>query len=62
MDDFIYNIISVILIFFAIGWTIFTIFINWGTTCFNVLYTYITLTALIFELVWDNFIKKWISY
>lgn len=57
MDKVAYNFISVILLLFAIGWTIFIVLSSWGTECFNMLYTYITLIALVTQLIWDNFIK-----
>ena len=57
LDKFIYSLVSSMLMFFAIGWAIFTIFSSFGTACFNVLYSYITIFVFILELVWNNLIK-----
>ena len=57
MDTFWHNLVSVLLLFLAIGWTIFTIFSSWGTACFDIGKAYGTIFVFILELVWNNFIK-----
>lgn len=44
--------------FFSIGWTLYLIFSNYGSDCFDTFKTYITLVALILNLVWNNLIIK----
>lgn len=57
MERFLYNFVSVELLFFAILWSIYTIFVSWGTSCFDMFYAYITIVAFIVQLVWDHFVK-----
>lgn len=57
MDTFFYKLVSVELMLFAILWAVYTIFISWGTECFNMFYAYVTIVAFIIHLVWDNLVK-----
>jgi hypothetical protein len=46
---------------FAVLWAIFTIFVSWGTECFNMFYTYVTIVAFIVHLIWDHLVKPGIT-
>lgn len=61
MDPLFYKIISIELMLFAILWAIYTIFVSWGTQCFNMLYSYITIIAFTTHLVWDHWVKPEVS-
>lgn len=43
--------------FFSILWAIYTIFISWGTECFNRFYFYVTIIAFIVHLLWGHVVK-----
>ncbi|HIG92838.1 TPA: hypothetical protein HA234_01420 [Candidatus Woesearchaeota archaeon] len=57
MEKFFYKLISVELLLFAILWAIFTIFVSWGTVCFDMFYAYVTIIAFMVQLTWDHFVK-----
>lgn len=57
MRQTIYRFVSVELMLFALFWAVFTIFVSWGTTCFNMFDSYVTIIAFMAQLVWDNLIK-----
>jgi len=50
--------ISIGLFWLGIAWVIFTIMSNYGTTCFNMFYAYITILVLLSDMIWSNFIVK----
>ena len=52
-----YHLVSVILFFGAIVWTIFTIFKSFGTQCFDLFDAYATITILFADMIWNNIIK-----
>ena len=57
MKEFIYNIVSVILLLLSIFWTIYAIFSTWGTLCFNMFKAYVTISVLITKIIWDSLVK-----
>jgi hypothetical protein len=61
VERFLYNLVSMELMFFAVLWAIYTIFVSWGTECFNMFYAYVTIIAFIIHLIWDNLVKPEIT-
>lgn len=57
MEKYTYNIIGTSSFLISLAWTIYTIFSSWGTSCFNMQNSYITIIVLLFEIIWSNFIK-----
>ncbi len=57
MNTFLYKLVSVELLFFALLWGVYTIFVSWGTECFNMFYAYVTIIAFIIQLTWDHLVK-----
>ncbi|OGY48252.1 MAG: hypothetical protein A3D39_00105 [Candidatus Buchananbacteria bacterium RIFCSPHIGHO2_02_FULL_39_17] len=57
MEKYIYKLIWTYSFFISLAWTIYTIFSSWGTNCFDMKNSYITIIVLLFELIWSNFIK-----
>ncbi len=57
MNSFLYRFVSVQLMLFAVLWAIYTIFTSWGTECFNMFYSYVTIVAFMIHLIWYHFVK-----
>ena len=61
MEKFIYDLVSAGLIVTSILWIIYTAFSLYKTECFNIFVAYATITIYGSELVWSNFIKKYVE-
>lgn len=57
MDNFQYNLISVILFWVSLGWVLYNIFLSWGTSCFSLSKTYLTIIILLISNIWNSFIR-----
>lgn len=57
MEDFIYKLVSSILLLMSIFWFIYTIFSNYGSLCFDIFKTYITLIVMLLNIIWNNLVK-----
>ena len=57
MDIFLYKLISVELMLFAVLWAIYAIFVSWGTECFNMFHAYVTIIAFLIHLIWAYWVK-----
>ncbi len=58
MKKYTYNFIWTFGFLMSLAWTLYTIFSNWGTSCFSFFKTYTTIIILILNLVWSNFVKS----
>jgi hypothetical protein len=57
MNNFQYNLISVILFWVSLGWVIYNIFLSWETPCFDLTKTYLTIIILLVSNVWNYFVR-----
>ena len=53
-----YNFVWVFGFLMSLLRTIYIIFSNLPTICFNMFKTYVTIIVLLFNLIWSNFIKS----
>jgi len=57
MEKYTYNLVWVFGFFLSLSWTVYTLFSSWGTQCFSLFKTYATISILLLNLIWSNFIK-----
>lgn len=57
MEKQTYNLIWAFGFFLSLGWTLYAIFSSWGTACFSFFKTYSTILVLLFNLIWNNFVR-----
>jgi len=57
VDEFIYSLVSAVLLFMSISWLIYTLFSNYGSQCFDVFKTYVTLIVMVLDIIWNNLVK-----
>ena len=57
MDEFIYSLVSAVLLFMSISWLIYTLFSNYRSQYFDVFKTYVTLIVMVLDIIWNNLVK-----
>jgi len=57
MEKYLYSLVSVILFFVSLMWVVYSIFSTFRTECFDMFKAYVTITVLLTDMIWSNFVR-----
>ena len=56
-DDYLYNIVTAVLVIMSIFWVVYSLLSTLGTECFDMFKAYTTIILLSITLIWNYLIK-----